>query len=76
MFGTTRCGFKKWAISIDDDGNVIVDFQTMAGHVQSQLFDSNPKEWRELAAMFANAADYFEAKQVVAQAERKVERAS
>ncbi len=71
MFGRVRCGFKTWAISINDNGHVIVDFGTMAGHVKSHLFDSTPKEWRELAEMFTRAADYFEAKHKVAEVERE-----
>ena len=71
MFDKVTCGCRKWYIGIDDDANVVVHFGSMAGHVDATLFDSYPKEWRELAEMFTKAADYFDALRKVREVERQ-----
>ncbi len=71
MIGKVDCGFNKWSIGIDDDGDVAVDFCYDPGYMNFKLCDSTTDELRALAKMFSESADYIDAKRKVAQVERQ-----
>ncbi len=56
-----ECGFRKWAIGIGDNGEVIIEFNHHPNYGSISLHDTSIDDLRKLGEMFLSAAHKAEA---------------
>jgi len=79
MKDRVECGFKKWAIGLSDDAEIVVEFTHEPLHGTINLRDVSVPELRQLGEMFLsaarsleqNAAKLFAEKEAMQQATKK-----
>lgn len=65
-------GFNKWSLGVDtEDACVVVRLGHYPNHAEMRLHDIVGDDLERVAAMFANAAEYFSAKHKISEVEQK-----